>query len=187
MPGDLQPQRQLTADGRRPTESGPPVSGTVVGRSRHERFRAFERRFTRVSGLLDDVVRIPGTKQRVGLDPVIGLIPGVGDLATAIVGGWLIIEAARFRIPGIVLARMIVNTSVDLVIGAIPLIGDLFDIVSRSNARNLELFRRHALDVEASTTGHRLFFAGVVLVLVGSLWLAWQIVVWMLTLVFGGR
>jgi hypothetical protein len=161
------------------------VSGTVIGRSRSEAFASVERRISRVTALLDDLVAIPGTKQRFGLDPLIGLIPGVGDMTTAIVGGWIILEAARMRIPGIVLARMILNTTVDLVIGAIPLVGDLFDVVSRSNHRNLQLFRRYATDERASTTEHRLFFAGLVLVLVGALWLGWQVIAWMWGQVFG--
>jgi hypothetical protein len=161
------------------------VSGPVVGRSRSEEFASVERRIGRVTGLLDDLVRIPGTNQRVGFDPLIGLIPGVGDLATAIVGGWIILEAARMRIPAIVLARMILNTTVDLVIGAIPFVGDLFDVVSRSNHRNLALFRRYATDDRSGTTEHRLFFAGLVLVLVGALWLGWQVIAWMWEQVFG--
>ena len=165
----------------RPT-GGPsgPISGEVVGRNRSERFAAFERRFGAVSRLLDEAVPIPGTGQRMGLDPIVGLIPVVGDFASAIVGFWLIVEAARFRLPGVVLARMLLNTTVDLVIGAIPLVGDLYDFVSRSNTRNLALFRRYALDPGASTTQHRLFFGGLILVILGLLWLAWLAIVWLI-------
>jgi hypothetical protein len=141
-----------------------------------------ERRIAFVARLLDDLVTIPGTRQRLGLDSVVGLIPGLGDLASAAVGAWVILEAARFRLPGIVLARMVVNTVVDLVIGAIPLIGDLFDVVFKSNSRNLALFRRHATDPAASTTEHRLFLAGLVLVLVGLLWLAFVALGWLLSI-----
>jgi hypothetical protein len=157
-------------------------SGPVVGVSRTEKFRAFERRYAAVSRLLDDLVRIPGTNQRIGLDPVVGLIPWIGDLVSAAVGFWLIAEAARFRIPSVVLARMVLNTTVDLVAGAIPFIGDLFDVVSRSNSRNLELFRRHALDAYASTAEHRAFLAGLVLVVVGLVWLAASLIGWLLSI-----
>jgi hypothetical protein len=141
-----------------------------------------ERRIAFVARMLDDLVTIPGTRQRLGLDSVVGLIPGIGDLASAAVGGWVILEAARFRLPGIVLARMVVNTLVDLVIGAIPLLGDLFDIVFKSNSRNLALFRRHATDPGASTTEHRVFLGGLVLVLVGLLWLAFVALGWLLSI-----
>ncbi|HYH92082.1 MAG TPA: DUF4112 domain-containing protein [Candidatus Saccharimonadales bacterium] len=148
-----------------------PLTGEVVGESRRERFGAAERRIKRVTDVLDELVPIPGTGQRVGLDPVIGLIPVVGDVVAAMVGGWVILEATRFGIPRIVVARMLVNLTIDLSLGAIPFLGDLLDIVSRSNSRNLDLFRRHALDPGASTRGQRAFFAGVVLVLIGILWL----------------
>jgi hypothetical protein len=158
------------------------VSGPVVGPSNRERFAAFERRYAAVSRVLDDLVAIPGTKQRVGLDPLIGLIPWIGDLVSAGVGFWLIAEAARFRIPSVVLVRMVLNTLVDLAVGAIPVLGDLFDIVSRSNRRNLELFRRHATDAYASTTEHRVFLAGLVLVVVGIIWLIALFLGWLLSI-----
>jgi hypothetical protein len=147
------------------------IEGEVVGASRAERFRAAERRIGRVTHALDELVAVPGTSIRVGLDPVIGLIPVVGDALAAVVGVWVIGEAARFGIPRLVLGRMAVNLIVDLAIGAIPLLGDLFDFAFRSNSANLELFRRHALDPAASTRGEQAFFAGLLLVLVGLAWL----------------
>jgi hypothetical protein len=166
------------------SSSGRPAarSGTIVGRSRAERFRDAERRIGRISRLLDDLVPIPGTSHRVGLDPVIGLIPGAGDLVSAIAGGWIILEAVRFGIPGVVLLRMGWNTAVDLAVGAIPILGDVFDVAFRSNARNLELFRRHALDPAATTAEHWTFLAGLVALVVGLLWLLWSAVVWLLSI-----
>jgi Domain of unknown function (DUF4112) len=87
------------------------------------------------------------------------------------VGGWVILEAARFGVPRWALARMVVNLVVDLAIGLVPLIGDLLDIVKRSNSANLAIFRRHALDPEATSAGHQAFFGGLVLLLVGLIWL----------------
>jgi hypothetical protein len=142
----------------------------VVGSSRAERFGAAERRIGRVTKLLDELVAVPGTSVRVGLDPIVGLIPVVGDAVAAGVGIWVIGEAARFGIPRVVLARMVLNLLVDLGIGAIPLIGDLYDVAFRSNARNLELFRRHALDPDASTRGLRAFFVGLGLLVIGLAW-----------------
>jgi hypothetical protein len=166
------------------SSSGRPAarSGTIVGRSRAERFRDAERRIGRMSRLLDDLVPIPGTSHRVGLDPVIGLIPGAGDLVSAIAGGWIILEAVRFGIPGVVLLRMAWNTAVDLVVGAIPILGDVFDVAFRSNRRNLELFRRHALDPAASTAEHWSFVAGLAVLAVGLLWLLWSALGWLLSI-----
>lgn len=170
-----------TDDGQAPPEARR-VSGDVVGESRSERFAAFERRYAAVSRVLDELVPIPGTNQRVGLDPVIGLIPGIGDAVSAAVGFWLIAEATRFRIPTVVLVRMVLNTVVDLAVGAIPFLGDIFDVVSKSNRRNLDLFRRYASDPGASTTSHRLFLGGLVLVFVGVLWLVASAIGWLLSI-----
>lgn len=147
------------------------MQGDVVGSSRAERFRAAERRIGRVTHALDDLIAVPGTPVRVGLDPIIGLIPVVGDVVSGIVGAWVIGEAARFGVPRIVLGRMVVNLAVDLAIGAIPLLGDLFDVAFRSNTRNLALFRRHALEPDASTRGDQAFFLGLALLVVGVVWL----------------
>lgn len=146
------------------------VQGTVVHPDRATRFRAVEARIGRVTHLLDDLVPVPGTSQRVGVDPVLGLIPVVGDVVAATVGGWVILEAARFGVPRVALVRMVVNLLIDLGLGAIPFLGDIFDVVSRSNSANLAIFRRHALDPDASTRGHRMFVAGLVLLLIGVVW-----------------
>ena len=147
------------------------VHGQVVGRSRTERFHAAERRILAMSHMLDELVRVPGTSVKLGVDPLVGLIPVVGDIAAAVPGAWLIMEAWRFGIPHVVLGRMVVNLTVDLGIGAIPLIGDVYDIFFRSNARNLDLFRRYALEPETSTRRHRAFFIGLALFVIGFLWL----------------
>jgi hypothetical protein len=146
--------------------------GDVVGASRAERFHAAETRIARVTRLLDELVHVPGTPIRIGLDPIIGLIPVVGDAVAAGAGAWVIAEAARFGIPRVVLGRMILNLLLDLGIGAIPIVGDAYDLFFRSNSRNLELFRRHALDPDASTRHERAFFAGLLLLVVGLVWLA---------------
>jgi hypothetical protein len=146
--------------------------GEVVGSSRAERFRAAEARIARVTRLLDELIRVPGTPIRVGLDPIIGLIPVVGDVVAAGAGAWVIAEAARFGVPRVVLARMVLNLLVDLGIGAIPFLGDAYDLFFHSNTRNLELFRRHALDPAASTRNEQAFLAGLLLLVVGLVWLA---------------
>jgi Domain of unknown function (DUF4112) len=147
------------------------VHGEVIGHSRREQFASAERRIGRVTKVLDELISVPGTSTKVGLDPVIGLIPIVGDAVAALVGGWVILEASRFGVPRIVLARMVLNLTVDLAIGAIPLLGDLYDVVFHSNSRNLELFRRHALDPAASTRGEQALFIGLALLIVGIVWL----------------
>jgi len=147
------------------------LQGEIVGASRAERFASAERRISRVTKMLDELVEVPGTPIKVGLDPIIGLIPIVGDAVSALAGGWVILEASRFGVPRVVLARMILNLSVDLAIGAIPFLGDLYDFVFHSNSRNLALFRKHALDPDASTRGEQALFIGLALLIVGIVWL----------------
>ncbi|MBA2382559.1 MAG: DUF4112 domain-containing protein [Chloroflexi bacterium] len=132
--------------------------------------------------MLDDLVVVPGTNIRIGLDPLIGLIPVAGDAVSGVVGFWLIAEAARFGLPRVVLTRMVLNSLVDLVLGAVPLVGDLFDVVSRSNTRNLALFRRHALDPGASTRNDRMILIGLVAIVVGLIWLVVSAVGWLLSI-----
>lgn len=86
----------------------------------------------------DDVVRIPGTKIRIGLDPLVGLIPGVGDAASWIVSAYVPLEAWRQGAPKRLIGRMIATTAIDALAGAVPLLGDLFDITYRANRRNVE-------------------------------------------------
>lgn len=156
------------------------VEGQVVGASRAERFHAAEARIHRVTFLLDDLFPVPGTDQRVGIDPIVGLVPVVGDIIGALAGSWVIAEAARFGIPRVALARMVVNLIADLVLGMIPILGIFLDVVSRSNTANLELFRRHALDPDATTAGHWAFFGGLLLLLVGLIWLTVVVVLQLL-------
>jgi len=94
--------------------------------------------------LLDSAFQVPGTKMRFGLDPIVGLIPGIGDLVTAFFSVMILLHSVRLRIPKIVIARMLFNTGVDLLVGAVPILGDLFDAGFKANLRNLSLLERHA-------------------------------------------
>jgi hypothetical protein len=107
------------------------------------------RRLEQLAHWLDTRFGIPGTRLRFGLDSVLGLIPGVGDLATALPAIYLIHRAQRLGAPAHVLTRMVANLGIDLALGAVPVIGDLFDFGFKSNRRNLALLKRH-LEREAS-------------------------------------
>ncbi len=107
------------------------------------------RRIELLSYLLDSYITIPGTTFKIGLDPIIGLFPGVGDLITGGASLYLVYLSARIGLPRSVLLRMLGNVLVDVVIGAVPIIGDLFDFTWKANARNLEIVDRYlARDVE---------------------------------------
>ena len=85
---------------------------------------------------------MPGTGIRFGLDPVLGLVPGLGDVAGAALSGYLVLLAARLGAPRVVVLRMVANVAVDSVVGSVPLLGDLFDVAWKSNTRNLALLER---------------------------------------------
>ncbi|MDN5942622.1 MAG: DUF4112 domain-containing protein, partial [Nitrospira sp.] len=94
--------------------------------------------------ILDTTVKIPGTPFYVGLDPLLGLIPGVGDMIANLIGTVILILAARLCVPQIVIARMSLNLLINGTVGAIPILGDLFSIWFRSHARNADLLKRAA-------------------------------------------
>lgn len=97
----------------------------------------------RFAFLLDEAVAIPGTTRRIGLDGAIGLIPGVGDVIGALLSTWIIIGALRHRVPLMKVARMVVNVLVDMIIGDIPVFGDIFDFLFEENVMNLQLLLRY--------------------------------------------
>jgi hypothetical protein len=92
---------------------------------------------------LDDRFRVPGTNFRVGLDGLVGLIPGVGDVATNAITGYIVYRAWRLGVPPSLITRMLFNLGVDFVVGLVPLVGDFLDIGFKANRRNAHLLRRH--------------------------------------------
>ena len=124
-------------------------------------------RAERLAFLLDDAIRIPGTSFRIGLDPLIGLVPGLGDAIGALASAWIVVEAARFGAPRAVLARMLYNIGIDSLIGAVPGPGDLFDFVWKSDAKNVALLRRHLAQPATVHRASRRLLIVVVLLLVG--------------------
>ncbi|KAF3886292.1 MULTISPECIES: DUF4112 domain-containing protein [Nostocales] len=105
-------------------------------------------RIRRLSRLMDTSLRIPGIGFRIGLDPIIGLIPGAGDLISTGFSAYIIFLATRFNLPSKDLAQMIFNIALEGVVGTVPLIGDLFDAFYKSNIRNLAILEKHLTVVE---------------------------------------
>ena len=100
-------------------------------------------RLEALSRLLDTAFPIPGTNQRVGIDAVLGLIPGIGDLISTALSSYLIWEARQLGLPRWKIARMIGNVALDTTLGAIPFAGDVFDVFFRANRRNMKILRDH--------------------------------------------
>ncbi len=130
---------------------------------------------------LDNALGIPGTRIRVGLDPLVGIIPGVGDLVGASLASYLILLAARHGAPRSVLLRMASNLAIDSLVGAVPILGDLFDVGWKANVRNLTLLQQHLEQPAATRRSSRLFvavvFAGIALAAVGTIYLGIMLVV----------
>lgn len=96
------------------------------------------------SVLLDSAFRVPGTQMTFGLDPILGLIPGLGDFTTPLFSALLLLHGVRLRIPKVIQLKMVMNAAIDLALGVIPFLGDLFDFGWKANVRNLALLERSA-------------------------------------------
>ena len=100
-------------------------------------------RLDALANLLDTAFVIPGTNIRFGFDAMIGLVPGIGDAITTVVSLYIVREARELGAPRHLVARMLVNVAIDGVVGAVPLLGDAFDVMWRANRRNVALLRKH--------------------------------------------
>ena len=138
------------------------------------------RRLKQLSKLMDSSIRLPGGF-RIGLDGLIGLIPGFGDLAGAGVSAYIVLGAARLGAPKSVIARMLANVAIETVVGAIPIVGDVFDLAFKANSRNMRLLDRHSVDPKRVHQHSRLWFAGVI----GALLLMLLITAWAILAVLG--
>lgn len=138
----------------------------------------------RLARLMDSVIEIPGLNLRLGVDSLLGLVPGIGDLASTLVSLYILQAAARHDVPRVTMARMGFNVLLDTTLGSIPLLGDIFDVYWKSNLRNVELLERH---LDASTSARRdarrgdtWFFAGMIafllLTLVGGLTITYLVI-----------
>ena len=126
--------------------------------------------------MLDSAVKIPGTGISFGLDSIVGLVPGIGDLAGAVFSGYIVLTAARLGVPRSVLAKMLLNLGTDTLVGSVPILGDLFDVGFRANIRNSELLDRHLGEPQSARRSSRIAVAiaigGIVLLAAGAVALA---------------
>jgi hypothetical protein len=128
--------------------------------------------------LLDSAFKVPGTKIRFGLDAIIGLVPGLGDLVAPIFTIILLGTALRMRVPAVVVARMVLNAGIDMLLGLVPFIGDIGDVFWKADLRNMALLERHARPGVPPTSGDYWFVVAciatvVVLAVVPVLLLIW--------------
>lgn len=129
---------------------------------------------------MDEAVRIPGTSMRVGLDALLGLLPGVGDLAGGLVSASFLVGAVRLGAPPVLVVRMALNVALDALVGAVPLLGDVFDFGWKANRKNLALLERHRADPAGIRRSSRTVLVGAIaaaalvigLALAGAIWVA---------------
>ena len=120
------------------------------------------RRVRALARAMDSAIRIPGTRISLGIDSVVGLVPGAGDLVSALMSGYIVLASARMGVPPAVVARMILNLGADTLVGSVPLLGDLFDVGFKANIRNAALLDRHLAEPRATRRSSRLAVASAV-------------------------
>lgn len=139
-------------------------------------------RFRTMARLWDEAIRLP-IIGRVGLDAVVGLVPGIGDITGGLIAGYGLVIAARLRAPAPILLRMLMNIAIDTIGGVVPLVGDLFDSQWRANTRNLVLLEAWLGDPHGARRRSVLVLVGVAVafcaLLTLTVWLAVRTVVWL--------
>jgi hypothetical protein len=135
----------------------------------------------RVARMLDSAVAIPGTSIRVGLDPILGLFPGLGDFLPPLFTIAVLWQGYQLGIPRVVQARMLLNVAIDACVGLVPGLGDLFDVAWKANTRNFALLEQHAYEERAPTRGDRLFVGGLIALVVALAAAPAVILYWLVT------
>ena len=128
---------------------------------------AVRRRLARLAWLLDNSIPVPGTPYRIGLDAIIGFVPGLGDVVGVLLSSYIVREAARLGTPPSVLTRMAFNVAVEGLVGMVPFLGDVFDAAWKANVRNLALLDEHFRDPRRTRKSSRLFVAVLITGLIG--------------------
>jgi hypothetical protein len=122
-------------------------------------------RVRQLAKLLDESITIPGFNKKIGLDPIIGMIPGGGDTLTMLFSAFIVVEAARLGIPKATLGQMVFNIAIDAVAGTVPVVGDIFDVVTKANTRNIKLMDVHLADPEFRPKPNKVLIFAVVVAL----------------------
>src|SRR5215211_180348 len=133
--------------------------------------------------LLDSAFRVPGTSIRFGLDAIVGLIPGLGDLSTPAFAALILLQGIRMRLPVVVQARMVLNAGLDMLLGLVPLLGDLADVAWKANLRNLALLERHARPGVPPSRGDYAFVVVCIAVLAMIAITPIVLLVWIITII----
>ncbi len=138
--------------------------------------------------LMDNQFRVPGTKFRFGLDPILGFIPVAGDLASFAISASIVMTMARHGASSKLVVLMLLNIGIDALIGSIPILGNIFDFFFKANERNVRLMKAHYEEGKYQGSGKNIAI-GVLLVLIGIsillIWALWELAVWVYNLLIG--
>jgi hypothetical protein len=134
-----------------------------------------------MSRLLDSAFVLPGTQIRIGLDPILGLVPGLGDLVSPLFAIAMLWQGRDLGIPRVVQLRMIFNVAIDALVGMLPIAGDIFDFAWKANDRNYALLERHAYEHRRPTTGDWLFVTGLIALLLVIAAVPFLLAGWLIT------
>lgn len=133
-----------------------------------------------VAKVMDTTIRIPGTSWYIGLDPLLGLIPGIGDALANLIGTIILGLGTRLHVPRIVLARMSLNLLINGTVGAVPIVGDLFSVWFRSHSRNAALLREAAMKRDRETHTDWFYVGGIIGGTVALLLLTIAVIIWLI-------
>lgn len=141
------------------------------------------KRLRQMSHVLDNAIAVPGTKVRFGLDPILGVLPGGGDVLTGLMSVYIVFEGARLGLPAATIGRMGFNILLDTLTGLVPVIGDLFDVTWKANSQNVALLEKHIANPVPSRAADKAFAFVVIVALLAlvlgmaalSVWLVSQI------------
>lgn len=134
--------------------------------------------------MLDSAIPLPGTTFRFGLDPLLGLIPGLGDLVSPLFTMAILWQGHDLQIPRVVQLRMVFNVAIDTLVGMVPLLGDLFDFAWKANDMNIVLLEAHAFEERSASAGDWLFVSAMILLLALVAVIPFVLVGWMLSAMF---
>ena len=134
-----------------------------------------------MASIMDNQFRLPGTNFRFGLDPILGLLPVAGDLASFAMSSVIVLTMARYGASGKLVTLMLINIALDALIGSIPIVGNIFDFAFKANERNMRLLRRHYEEGKYQGSGKGIIIGvllAVIVLFVVLLWVLWELAEW---------
>jgi Domain of unknown function (DUF4112) len=147
----------------------PSIEPEIISPRRSPTRGLTDEQLNHLAAVLDDIFHIPGTKIRFGLDPIVGLVPGLGDIITGLLSFLIVFAAWQRGLPKIAISRMVVNIAIDTLLGSIPIVGDVFDSVWKSNRMNYNLLVRYKSGVRRELLARDWLFFLLLLVCAAAL------------------